>query len=90
MSESSFFTRADCLNALDRNEGNLEQAMLELERKALEPIRKRVLGLHDLEDSGVRSGRFDNAFEEVVKNQNVSFEVNGIISHAFIFMKLLS
>ena len=76
MSESSFFTRVDCLNALDRNEGNLEQAMLELEVKALEPIRKRVLGVHDLEDSGVRSGRFDNAFEEVVKNQNVSVEVN--------------
>ena len=76
MSESSFFARADCLNALDRNEGDLEEAMLELEVKALEPIRKRVLGLRDLEDSGRHSGRFDNTYEEVVKNQNVSFEVN--------------
>ena len=76
MSESSFFTRADCLNALDRNEGDLEEAMLELEVKALEPIRKRVLGQRDVEDSGRHSGRFDSTYEEVVKNQNVSFEVN--------------
>ncbi len=76
MGESSFFSRVDCLNALDTNNGKLEEALLELEMKALEPIRKRVLRLQDLEDSGAHSGGLDQTYEEVVKNKNISFEVN--------------
>jgi hypothetical protein len=85
MGESSFFGRVDCLNALDRNDGNLEQALLELEVKALEPIRKRVLPVHDLEDSGARrTGGLDQTYKEIVNNKNVSFEVN---IFQFMFLK---
>ena len=76
MGESSFFTRADCVNALDRNEGNVEKALLELEVKALEPIRKRVLRQLDVEDARTRSAALNQVYEQVVKNVNVSAEVS--------------
>lgn len=72
MGQASFFGRVDCLNALDRNDGNLEKALLELEKQALEPIRQRVLGLQDLE---IRNSRLSQACEEIIKNRNISFEV---------------
>ena len=72
MGQASFFGRVDCLNALDRNDGNLEKALLELEKQALEPIRQRVLGLQDLE---IRNSSLSQACEEIIKNRNISFEV---------------
>ena len=75
MGDSSFFTRVDCVNALDRNDGNLEDALLELEMKALEPIRKRVVRQVDQEDFGARSRSLNQAYEQVVKNKHVSVEV---------------
>ncbi|XP_028391696.1 LOW QUALITY PROTEIN: uncharacterized protein LOC114516423 [Dendronephthya gigantea] len=71
MGQTSFFTRVDCLNALDRNDGNLEKALLELENQALEPIRQRVLRLQDL---GRRNSRLSEACEKIIRNKNVSFE----------------
>ena len=73
MGEGSFFTRADCMNALDRNDGDLDEALLELEKKALEPFRKRFLELQDVEDSGSQRRADDYA---VVKNKTVSIDVN--------------
>lgn len=86
MSETAGYGRVDCLNALDNNDGNIDKALLELEKKALEPIRKRVLGNQDGLDGkegnsdGVDSGE-DRKIEAEVTNKNVSFEVSFLLSN---------
>ena len=77
MSEIAVYGRADCLNALDKNNGNLDSALLELETKALDPIRRRVLRTEDDQDGGhaEEPEEIEQKFNDIVANKAVSAEV---------------
>ena len=71
------YGRADCLNALDKNNGNLDKALLELEMKALEPIRRRVLRTEDDHDGRhvEETEQMEQKFNAIVASKAVSSEV---------------
>ena len=78
MSEIAGFGQGDCLNALDNSNGDLDKAILELEKKALEPIRKRILGNEDGGGQNIvrDEGEMNSKFIELVTNNSITFEVN--------------